>query len=116
MNATRRDVVKGGGNAVLVAAMAMTAAVVTPPAKASQPDRLRKGVQALVNEIRRGLNGNITTASFSALQEVADRLEALPDIQPIPNEIWERWRSYAARFSHISGWRALRPPSTGRAI
>ena len=100
---------KRGGQAVVVAA---TAVIVGVPAKAARPDPLRDGVQALVNEIRQGLNGNITTASFSALQEVADRLEALPGIQPTPNEHWERWRPYAARFSHISGWRTLRTPTS----
>ena len=112
MNISRRDAMRRAGTAVVVAAAAVTVGV---SAKAARPDPLCEGVQALVNEIRQGLGGNLTTASFSALQEVADRLEALPDIQPIPNEHWERWRPYAARFSGNNGWRALRTPLAGRS-
>ena len=114
MRTTRRNLLKGGGKAIAATAVAMTAGV---SAKAAQPDPLCEGVQALVNEIRQGLNGNTTTASFSALQEAADRLEALPGIRPIPNEIWERyWRPSRARLPYSHGARALRPPTARRAI
>ena len=113
MTITRREVMKRGGGAVVVAAAAATIGV---SAKAAQPGPLCEGVQALVNEIRQGLEGSVTTASFSALQEVADRLEALPGIQSIPNEIWERyWRPSRARLPYNHGAWALRPP-LGRAI
>ena len=114
MTITRRDAMKRGGKAVVVAAAAVAAGVLT---KAAQPDPLCEGVQALVNEIRQDLGGNITISSFSTLQEVADRLEALPGIQPIPNEIRERyWRPSRARLPYNRGARALRPPTVGRAI
>ena len=85
---TRRETLAGGGKAVAAVAVAMTAGV---PAKAARPDPLREGVQALVNEIRQGLSGSITLDSFLRLQEAADRLEALPGIQPVANEHWQRW-------------------------
>ncbi len=114
MTITRREAMKHGGRAVTAAAVAMTAGV---SAKAARPDPLCEGVQALVKDIRQDLEGSVTTASFSALQEAADRLEALPGIQPIPNEFWERyWRPSRARLPYNHGARALRPPTAGRAI
>ena len=86
---TRRETLARGGQVVAAAAVAVTAGV---SAKAAQPDPLCEGVQALVNEIRRDLGGQITMGEFWRLQEVADILEALPGIQPVANEQWQRWK------------------------
>ncbi len=111
MTITRRDAMKRGGKAVVVAAAAVAAGV---SVKAAQPDPLREGVQALVNEIRQDLDGKIMTSSFWALMEVADRLEALPGIQPIPNENWERyWKPSMGKLPGGRAWATLRPPLAG---
>ena len=113
MTITRRDAMKRGGKAVVVAAAAVAAGV---SVKAAQPDPLCEGVQALVNEIRKDLSGRgITAGDDWRLQEVADRLEALPGIQPVANERWQQWRP---RMPHVLGykWPALRPPTVRRAI
>ena len=110
MNISRRDALLGA-----TAAAAVTGLIVAPLAiKAAgvktalaNADPLLEGVQALVNEIRRDLSPDITASTFWALQEAADRLEALPGIQPIPNELWERWKPDIARF-YRNDWRALR--------
>ena len=86
---SRRETLARGGRAIAAAAVAVTAGV---SAKAAQPDPLCEGVQALVNEIRQGLSGSITMGEFWRLQEAADRLEALPGIQPVANEQWRRWK------------------------
>ena len=111
---SRRTALARGGQAVAAAAMAMTAGIVPTPAPAAQPDPLCEGVQALVNEIRQELSGRITMASFWALQEVADRLEALPGIRPVANEGWQRWKP---RMPDMLGykWPALRPSTARRA-
>ncbi len=117
---TRRETLARGGQAAAAAAVAMTAGIVPTPAKAARPDPLREGVQALVNEIRQDLSGSITTGTFWTLQETADRLEALPGIQPVANEIWERyWKPQLARQagkeSPVKEWPVLRR-TAGRAI
>ena len=122
MTITRREIMKHGGNVVAAAAVAVAVGV---PAKAAHPDPLCEGVQALVNEIRKDLAGNMTVGDFWTLQEAADRLEALPGIQPVVNEQWQRWKprmpSMArSRLCVVDGvqskeWRMLRPPP-GRAI
>ena len=118
MRTTRRNVLKGGGKAIAAVAVLPILSTINPvhAQEDVRPDPLREGVQALVNEIRQGLNGNLTTASFSALQQVADRLEALPGIQPLSNEHWDGWKTYPAAFTNRDGWRTLRPPLAGRAI
>ena len=125
MTITRRDVLQRAGKAVVITAAALTAGVGTTPAKALQPGPLCEGVQALVNEIRRDLAGNMTVGDFWTLQEAADRLEALPGIQPVANEQWQRWKprmpSMArSRLCVVDGvqskeWRMLRPP-LGRGL
>ena len=95
MKTTRRTVLAHGGKAILAAA-ALPLLPAINPAQAQQdarPDPLREGVQALVNEIRRDLGGHITMGEFWRLQEVADRLEGLPGIQPVANELWRRWKA-----------------------
>ena len=83
MNITRREALRG--TAAATAAMAMPAAM----AHATAADPLREGVQALVREIRENLSGDVITAAYGSLQEVADRLESLPGIVPIPCEWWD---------------------------
>ena len=77
------------------AAAITTAAIATPLAlKATATkaalggDPLRAGVQALVNEIRRDLSGEVMAAVHWALQQAADRLEALPGIEAVACEFW----------------------------
>ena len=84
MQISRRNALMGASAAIAVAGV--------PTAVASQPDPLREGVQALVNEIRQDLSGQITVASTWALHQAADRLEALPGIEAVPNEYWATWR------------------------
>ncbi len=91
MSITRRDALLGATAAVAVAGV--------PTAVAAQPDPLLAGVQALVNEIRQDLTPNITSAAHWALQQAADRLEALPGVEALPNEHWEIWRQdFGRRF------------------
>ncbi len=90
MQISRRNALMGATAAVAVAAV---------PAKAAQPDPLRGGVQALVNEIRQDLSPEVITVAHWALQQAADRLEALPGIQALPNEYWQIWRQdFGRRF------------------
>ena len=94
MAITRRDVLAHGGKVIATAAVLPFLPPINP-AQAQQdarPDPLREGVQALVNEIRRDLGGHITMGEFWRLQQVADRLEGLPGIQPVANELWRRWK------------------------
>ncbi len=109
---SRRETLTRSGQAVAAAAVAATIGV---SAKAAQPDPLCEGVQALVNEIRQELSERVTTGTFWTLQAAADRLEALPGIRPVANEIWERrWKPNMARLGGWE-WPVLRPPM-GRAI
>ncbi len=80
---TRRAILAGAPAVVAVAAM---------PALAAQPDPLREGVQALVNEIRQSLSREIVMSQWAAFHETADRLEALPGIEPVCNDLWEEVR------------------------
>lgn len=101
MNITRRDALRGA------AAIAATGAVpLAANASIQVEDPLRAGVQALVDEIRQGLGRNLTTHSFWALQETADRLEALPGVQPVSNEHWPTWATNLPGYNAI---RVLRP-------
>ncbi len=81
---TRRDALLGASAAVAVAGV--------PTALAAQPDPLLAGVQALVNEIRQDLGGELIVATHWALHQAADRLEVLPGVQAVPNEYWVDWR------------------------
>ena len=85
MSISRRTILTGA-SAALIATTA--APLVAHAAQAAQPAELRVGVQALVREIRQGLSGQIVMCTFWALQEVADRLEALPGVQAVANEHW----------------------------
>ncbi len=64
MNITRRDALMGATAAVAVVAV--------PTIASAQPDRLREGVQALVQEIRQGLSGQVVMCTFWALQEATE--------------------------------------------
>ena len=97
MQITRRSVLATGAAAITTAAV--TAPLAVKAALAAQPDPLLAGVQALVNEIRRDLSPEVITVAHWALQQVADRLEALPGVQALPNEYWEIWRQdFGRRF------------------
>ena len=101
MNLTRRDALLGATAAAVVttaitASLAIKAAGVKA-ALSNQPDLLLVGVQILVNEIRQDLHAGITTASFWALQQAADRLEMLPGVQAISNAHWDVWRGDMGR-------------------
>ena len=101
---------KRGGQTIVVA-VAVNAGVRPTPAKALRRDRLCEGVQALVNEIRQDLSGSITAGDVWRLQEVADRLEALPGVRPVAN--WQ-WRRDKPKMPHMKGykWPVLRLPSS----
>ncbi len=49
-------------------------------------------IQALVSELR-NIDEVIPASVWFYLQEVADRLETLPGIGPVPNENWSTWKS-----------------------
>ncbi len=72
----------------LLGASAAVAVVAVPTAVAAQPDPLREGIQALVDEIRHHLPPETIMGTIWALQQAADRLEALPGIQALANELW----------------------------
>ena len=110
MSISRRNVLATGAAAITTAAV--TAPLAIKAALAAQPDPLLACVQALVNEIRRDLSGEVTCGEFWALQEAADRLEALAGIQPVYNELWDRWRQqYPEEIvrDRSTNWRAIRP-------
>ena len=94
--------------AVLAGAPAVAAVAVMPaiPALAAQ-DPLREGVQALVNEIRLNLSRDIIMAQWCSLQEVADRLEALPGVERVDTYLWgdvgQRLEDFSCRRSLSGG-------------
>lgn len=82
---SRRTALLGGAAVVSVGAPAAMAY-----RNRAEPNPLREGVQALVNEIRGpDMLQKGVVISLVALQEVADRLEALPGIEPVRHETWE---------------------------
>ncbi len=80
MQISRRGALLGASAAVAVAGV--------PTAVAAQPDPLREGIQALVSEIRRDLDPHLMAGVHWALQQAADRLEALPGIEAVASEFW----------------------------
>ena len=52
-------------------------------------------IQALVFELR-NVSGQVMFAVWMGFQEVADRLETLPGIVPVPNEMWAREKARLA--------------------
>ncbi len=97
MSISRRSALRGAAAAVAVAGV--------PTSVTAQPDPLRAGVQALVQEIRQGLSGQVIMATYWALQEAADRLEALPGIQAVRCEHWPQEGRTLERYGKM---RALR--------
>ncbi len=81
-NIPRRTVI-GAGCATVAMLLAKTEAVVADP-------RI-EDIQALVSDLR-NCDPGIMVAVFVAFQEVADRLETLPGISPVPSEEWNRWK------------------------
>ncbi len=86
MSISRRTALATGAAAITTAAI--TAPIAIKAALAARPDPLRDGVQALVNEIRRDLGPNVIAGVHWALQQAADRLEALPGIEAVASEFW----------------------------
>ena len=80
MQISRRNALLGAGAAAAVAGV---------PAVAQAGDPNLSEIQALVSDLR-NCDRHLMTAVYFAFQEVADRLEALPGIVPVPNEIWKR--------------------------
>ena len=109
MQISRRDALMGASAAVAVAGV--------PTAVVAQPDPLLAGVQALVEEIRQDLNTpaeSFVTHAFVALQEAADRLEALPGIEHVDNEFWDSWEPEMRRIG-FEPWRVLRLAGEARS-
>ena len=79
-NLSRRQALRGATAAAAIAAVPVTAVANDP---------LREGVQALVDELRGPAPEKTTLGDFFHLHEVADRLEALPGIEPVRNDMWE---------------------------
>ena len=52
---------------------------------------------------------------FVAFQETADRLETLPGIVPVSNEMWERWKARLNEERANSEWPIGPYLTTGRA-
>ena len=105
MQISRRDALMGAGAAAVVA---------LPTAAMARPvDPLLDGVQALVNEIRQDLGGHLMVATHWALHQAADRLEALPGIQSVPNQHWDVWRR--ALDERSGPKRVLRPAGEARS-
>ena len=84
MQISRRDTLLGAGAAAVVAGV--------PGAALASEDPQLAGIQALISELRNCDRG-IMMAVWVAFQEVADRLETLPGIVPVPNEMWRAWRA-----------------------
>ena len=74
----------GAGCATIAMLLAKTETVMADP-------RLEE-IQALVCELR-NVGRETPVGVYVALQEVADRLETLPGIVPVPNANWQTWKS-----------------------
>ncbi len=84
MSISRRGALLGAGAAAVVAGV--------PGAALASEDPQLADIQALVSELR-NTDGATIMAVWVAFHEVADRLEALPGIVPVPNEMWRAWRA-----------------------
>ncbi len=84
MSISRRGALLGAGAAAVVAGV--------PGAALASEDPQLSDIQALVSELR-NTDGATIMAVWVAFHEVADRLEALPGIEPVPSEEWRTWRS-----------------------
>lgn len=112
MQISRRDLfLSGTAAAVITGAITIPLAIKAAGVKAAlsiHPDLLLAGVQTLVREIRQELPGSIIVRAEWALQEVADRLEALPGIEVVSNEHWDIWRQdFDRRFGPTRNLRAV---------
>ena len=89
MQITRRSALATGAAAIVTTATVVPLAIKAAGVKAALAgDPLRAGVQALVNEIRGDLDPKIMAGVHWALQQAADRLEALPGIEAVACEFW----------------------------
>ncbi len=83
MSITRRRVLIGASAAAVAAGV---------PRAVRGEDAQLEYIQALVFELR-NTDGATMMAVWVAFHEVADRLEALPGVVPVPNEMWRTWRA-----------------------
>ena len=92
MSISRRDALLNAGAALVVTGAAVVPLAIkaanVKAALATSGPRL-DDIQALVSDLR-NCDRNIMAAVFVAFQEVADRLETLPGVVPVPNEMWCR--------------------------
>ena len=83
MSISRRNALVGATAAVVVAGV--------PRAVQAENPKLAT-IQALVADLR-SVGGDTMMAVWVAFQEVADTLEALPGVAPVPSEKWRTWKS-----------------------
>ncbi len=87
MSISRRGALLGAGAAAVVAGV--------PGAALASEDPQLADIQALVSDLR-NCDRSTIMAVYVAFQEVADRLETLPGIVPVPNEMWAREKARLA--------------------
>ena len=93
MQISRRNALVGASAALITGAAVVPLAIKAGATKAAlaMPGPRIEDIQALVADLR-DCDRNIMTAVFVAFQEVADRLETLPGVVPVPSEMWCRWK------------------------
>ncbi len=69
-----------------------TVATLLAKTEAVAADPRLEDIQALVSDLR-NCDRSLMMAVWVAFQEVADRLEALPGVVPVPNQMWRAWRA-----------------------
>ncbi len=82
MQISRRDALMGATAAAVVAGV--------PGAVQADSPKIAD-IQSLVSELR-NCDDDTAMSVWVALQLVADRLEALPGIVPVPDEMWQRFK------------------------
>ncbi len=82
MQITRRNALMGATAAAVLAGV--------PGAVQAGSPKIA-GIQSLVSELR-NCGDDTMMAVWVALQLVADRLEALPGVMPVPDEMWQRFK------------------------
>ena len=91
MSISRRSALIGASAAAVTGAAVVPLAIKAANVKAAlaMPGPRIEDIQALVSDLR-DCDRNMMMAVFVAFQEVADRLETLPGVVPVPNEMWCR--------------------------
>ena len=93
MSISRRGALMGAGAAV-------AAAGVPRAVQADHPNLSE--LQALVSDLR-NVDTRMPYCVWVAFQETADRLEALPGIEPVPNEMWLRRKAPYGKYGFPEG-------------